>query len=176
MLAELPLVCHFNATSQVDWFSRVSWNLALQCETDYAAMKELFSLSMRLNNLSPLDPSLQARQRFCLVGASAAALKHIKGTGTDEEAKRVAEEVLRFVEEGKRLCVSERISLQDRTMDNSLVFFHLFELEAKHKLGYQNLGICLEEIALLPAADTKVFLLITMDIRLTRDGAKSLGI
>ena len=111
---------------------------------------------MRLNNLSPLDPAVQARQRSCLVGASAAALRHIKVAGSGEEVARVAEEVLGFVEQGKRLCVSERVSLQDRTMDNSLVFFHLFELEAKHKLGYQNLSICLEEIAVLPATDTKV--------------------
>ena len=84
------------------------------------------------------------------MGASAASLKYLKSLADEGEAKSVAEEVLGFVDQGKKLCGG------GGQPDSSLVFFHLFEFEAKHRLGYQNLGKCLEEIALLPASDCKV--------------------
>ena len=119
-------------------------------------MKDFFALSMRLNNLSLLDPSIQSRQRACLVGAAAAALKFLKTSVDEKEVRAVTEEVLGFVEQGKKLCVTDKFGQPDRSLESSLVFFHLFELEAKHRLGYQNLGKCLEEISLLPGADCKV--------------------
>lgn len=130
--------------------------MALQSQTDYSAMKDFFSLSMRLNKLSLLDPSIQSRQRACLVGAAAAALKYLKGSVDEKEVRTVTEEVLGFVEQGKKLCVADKFGQPDRSLESSLVFFHLFELEAKHRLGYQNLSKCLEEISLLPGADCKV--------------------
>ncbi|KAI6656405.1 Testis-expressed sequence 11 protein [Oopsacas minuta] len=142
---------------EVGWFSKVAWNLALQSQTDYSTMKDLFSLSMRLNKLSILDPSSQSRQRSCLIGASAAGLKYLKGVLDEREVKSVTEEVLSFVEQGKQLCTADRYGQTDRSLESSLVFFHLFEIETKHKLGYQNLNSCLEEIALLPTADSKIF-------------------
>ena len=119
-------------------------------------MKDFFALSMRLNKLSLLDPSIQSRQRACLVGAAAAALKFLKTCVDEKEVRAVAEEVLGFVEQGKKLCVTDKFGQPDKSLESSLVFFHLFELEAKHRLGYQNLGRCLEDISLLPGADCKV--------------------
>ncbi|KAK5616835.1 hypothetical protein CRENBAI_018314 [Crenichthys baileyi] len=58
-----------------NWFRKIAWNSALQCESSPDRMRDFFVLSYQLSLLCPPDRTLLLGQRTCLLMAAAASLE-----------------------------------------------------------------------------------------------------
>ncbi|XP_059919031.1 testis-expressed protein 11 [Gadus macrocephalus] len=137
-----------------NWFRKIAWNSALQCEDSPGRMKDFFLLSYQLSQLCPSSRALLMGQRTCLLMAAAASLELCRKSPHSvqtEELINALENIQICTEVWKTLRASGNFP-NDQT-DTLLL---LYEFEARAKLNDPKVETILESILELDDVDTKV--------------------
>ncbi|XP_059202735.1 testis-expressed protein 11 isoform X2 [Centropristis striata] len=141
-------------TKEANWFRKIAWNSALQCESSPDRMRDFFVLSYQLSQLCPPDRTLLMGQKTCLLMAATASLKLCRmspHSAQTEELTQTLEHIQICWEVGKTLKASG--SLPTDTTDTLLL---LSEFEARAKLNDPKVETVLESVLELENVDTKV--------------------
>ncbi|KAK3585545.1 hypothetical protein CHS0354_022956 [Potamilus streckersoni] len=145
---------------EAEWFMKIAWNLALQCDKHPEKMKDLFTLCSQLTSLCPVDDDTLVRQRTCMLMSAAACLQ-IARTTADEGRKRMAlEESLDHVGNCKQLYGSAQtlaLGPNDSKGKDTEKLLLLYEFEARTKLKDPRVENILERAFTMPNSDPKMF-------------------
>uniref|UniRef100_A0A3B4Z2H8 Protein ZIP4 homolog n=1 Tax=Seriola lalandi dorsalis TaxID=1841481 RepID=A0A3B4Z2H8_SERLL len=141
-------------TDEANWFRKIAWNSALQCESSPDRMRDFFVLSYQLSQLCPPDRTLLMGQKTCLLMAAAAALEVCrKSPHSDqtEELTQALEHIQICWEIWKTLKASGSFPL-----DPTDTLLLLYEFEARAKLNDPKVETVLESVLELENIETKV--------------------
>ncbi|XP_076594984.1 testis-expressed protein 11 [Chaetodon auriga] len=141
-------------TEEANWFRKIAWNSALQCESCPDTMRDFLVLSYQLSQLCPPDRTLLIGQKACLLMAAAASLELCRKSPLSvqtEELTQALEHIQICWEIGKTLKASGN-SPTDPT-DTVLL---LYEFEARAKMNDPKVETVLESVLELENVDTKV--------------------
>ncbi|XP_034739537.1 testis-expressed protein 11 isoform X1 [Etheostoma cragini] len=137
-----------------NWFRKIAWNSALQCENSPDRMRDFFVLSYQLSQLCPPDRTLLMGQKTCLLMAAAASLeicrKSLHSIQT-EELTQALEHIQICWEVWKTLKASG-----SSPMDPTDTLLLLYEFEARAKLNDPKVETVLESVLELDSVETKV--------------------
>ncbi|XP_015242569.1 PREDICTED: testis-expressed sequence 11 protein [Cyprinodon variegatus] len=114
-----------------NWFRKIAWNSALQCESSPDRMRDFFVLSYQLSLLCPPDRTLLMGQKTCLLMAAGASLELCRKSplsNQDAELTVALEHIQACWEVWKTLKASGSIPA-DPT--DSLLLLYEFEVRAK---------------------------------------------
>ncbi|XP_044061463.1 testis-expressed protein 11 isoform X2 [Siniperca chuatsi] len=141
-------------TEEANWFRKIAWNSALQCESSPDRMRDFFVLSYQLSQLCPTDRTLLMGQKTCLLMAAAASLelcrKSLLSVQT-EELTQALEHIQICWEVWKTLKASGNFP-----MDPTDTLLLLYEFEARAKLNDPKVETVLESVLELENVETKV--------------------
>ncbi|KAF1384881.1 hypothetical protein PFLUV_G00124790 [Perca fluviatilis] len=141
-------------TEESNWFRKIAWNSALQCEKSPDRMRDFFVLSFQLSQLCPPDRTLLMGQKTCLLMAAAASLeicrKSLHSVQT-EELTQALEHIQICWEVWKTLKASG-----SSPMDPTDTLLLLYEFEARAKLNDPKVETVLESVLELENVETKV--------------------
>ncbi|XP_078117474.1 testis-expressed protein 11 [Sander vitreus] len=141
-------------TEESNWFRKIAWNSALQCEKSPDRMRDFFVLSYQLSQLCPPDRTLLMGQKTCLLMAAAASLeicrKSLHSVQT-EELTQALEHIQICWEVWKTLKASG-----SSPMDPTDTLLLLYEFEARAKMNDPKVETVLESVLELEYVETKV--------------------
>ncbi|XP_041800433.1 testis-expressed protein 11 [Chelmon rostratus] len=141
-------------TEEANWFRKIAWNSALQCESYPDRMRDFLVLSYQLSQLCPPDRTLLRGQKACLLMAAAASLELCRKSPFSvqtEELAQALEHIQICWEVGKTLKASGK-----SPMDPTDTVLLLYEFEARAKLNDPKVETVLESVLELEIVDTKV--------------------
>ncbi|XP_068596548.1 testis-expressed protein 11 [Brachionichthys hirsutus] len=139
---------------EANWFRKIAWNSALQCESCPVRMRDFFVLSYRLSALCPPDRPLLVSQETCLLMAAAASLEHCRKSPLSdqtEELTRALEHIQMCWEVWKTLKASG-----NPPMNCTDTLLLLYEFEARAKLNDPKVETVLESVLELENVEAKV--------------------
>ncbi|XP_076005392.1 testis-expressed protein 11 [Genypterus blacodes] len=137
-----------------NWFRKIAWNSALQCESTPDRMRDFFALSHQLSQLCPPDRTVLMGQKTCMLMAAAASLMLCRKSPHSvqtEELTRALEYIQICWEVWNTLKASGNF-----TMDQTDTLLLLYEFEARAKLNDPKLETVLESVLELENVETKV--------------------
>uniref|UniRef100_A0A3P8QEJ0 Protein ZIP4 homolog n=1 Tax=Astatotilapia calliptera TaxID=8154 RepID=A0A3P8QEJ0_ASTCA len=134
-------------TEEANWFRKIAWNLALQCESSPDKMRDFFVLSYQFSQLCPPDRTLLMGQRTCLLMAAAASLELGRKSSHPTQFTQTLEHIQICSEVWKTLKASGAFS-------NSLLL--LYEFEARAKLNDPIVEAILESVLELESVEPKM--------------------
>uniref|UniRef100_A0A7N4NK26 Testis expressed 11 n=1 Tax=Sarcophilus harrisii TaxID=9305 RepID=A0A7N4NK26_SARHA len=142
-------------TNEVQWFRKIAWNLAMQCEKCLDIMRDFFLLSFELSQLCPTEKAVLVSQKTCLLMAAAADLE-LGRNATDASQK--AEMLTHAIEHvhGCRKIVNILKQIGDNAKDPTENLLLLYEIEAKAKLNDPSLPSVLDCMWEMPHLETKI--------------------
>ncbi|XP_074504627.1 testis-expressed protein 11 [Sebastes fasciatus] len=141
-------------TEEANWFRRIAWNSALQCESRPDRMRDFFVLSYQLSQLCPPDRTLLMGQKTCLLMAAAASLELCRKSlhsAQMEELNQALEHIQICWEVWKTLKASGSFPL-----DPTDTLLLLYEFEARAKLNDPKVETVLESVLELENVEIKV--------------------
>ncbi|XP_071773210.2 testis-expressed protein 11 [Centroberyx gerrardi] len=141
-------------TEEANWFRKIAWNLALQCESSRDRMRDFFVLSYQLSQLCPPDRAVLMGQKTCLLMAAAASLELCRKSphsAQTEELTQALEHIQICWEVWRTLKASGSFP-----MDPTDTLLLLYEFEARAKLNDPKVETVLESILELENVETKV--------------------
>ncbi|XP_037636725.1 testis-expressed protein 11 [Sebastes umbrosus] len=141
-------------TEEANWFRRIAWNSALQCESRPDRMRDFFVLSYQLSQLCPPDRTLLMGQKTCLLMAAAASLELYRKSlhsAQMEELNQALEHIQICWEVWKTLKASGSFPL-----DPTDTLLLLYEFEARAKLNDPKVETVLESVLELENVEIKV--------------------
>ncbi|XP_056327837.1 testis-expressed protein 11 [Danio aesculapii] len=160
-LQKLSQVCHVpgqrakQRSEDANWFRRIAWNSALQCEHSPVRMKDFFLLSFQLSQLCAPDRAVLMGQKTCLLMSAAASLEICRSSDHTEQQTELLTQTLENIQLCKEIWTTIKtsgISSQDKT--DSLLL--LYEFEARAKLNDPKLETVLESVLELDNIETKL--------------------
>jgi len=120
--------------SEVSWFNKIAWNLALSCSKHYSEMQQSFLLCYELSLLLPKVSVNTSQQRSSLLMAIGCGLQVARGIMYDNEKKEKLQEVLQLVNKCKDLTEGMQ-QVNPDIPDSSVGFLNAYEFETKVRLG-----------------------------------------
>ncbi|CAI5652500.1 testis-expressed protein 11 isoform X1 [Oreochromis niloticus] len=139
-------------TEEANWFRKIAWNLALQCESSPDKMRDFFVLSYQFSQLCPPDRTLLMGQRTCLLMAAAASLElGRKSSHPTQEFTQALEHIQICSEVWKTLKASGSFP-----MDPTDSLLLLYEFEARAKLNDPMVEAILESVLELENIEPKM--------------------
>ncbi|XP_055368357.1 testis-expressed protein 11 isoform X2 [Betta splendens] len=141
-------------TEEANWFRKIAWNSALQCESSPDRMRNFFVLSYQLSQLCPPDRTLLMGQKTCLLMAAAATLELCRKSPHSDQTEELTQAL-----EHIQICWEVWRSLKTSgnfSMDPTNTLLLLYEFEARAKLNDPKLETVLESVLELEHVDTKV--------------------
>ncbi|KAJ0002926.1 hypothetical protein NQD34_008075, partial [Periophthalmus magnuspinnatus] len=133
-------------TDEANWFRKIAWNCALQCEASPDQKRDFFVLSYQacLSQLCPPDRTVLMGQKTCLLMATAASLEICRTSPdfTQTEALSQALELIQICSEVWKTLKASGSFPMDPT-DTLLV---LYEFEARAKLNDPKIETVLESL------------------------------
>ncbi|XP_078482673.1 testis-expressed protein 11-like isoform X2 [Ciona intestinalis] len=155
-------------TTEVTWFMKIAWNMALQAKDDAHRMKRLYLLCKNLLCLTEPDECALLRQITCLLMCAACGLTIARVNDSIEAIVTELEEVLSTLIDCRAVC--EHLAVIHGTQfpqsdDKSAVLLLLYHFEALAKIisvkrgdaRSQDLDQIFDELHSLPLADAKTF-------------------
>ncbi|XP_041652937.1 testis-expressed protein 11 [Cheilinus undulatus] len=139
---------------EANWFRKIAWNSALQCESSPDRMRDFFVLSYQLSQLCPSDRTILLGQKTCLLMASAASLELCRRSpfsAQTEELNQALVHIQNCREIWKTLKASGSFP-----MDPTDTLLLLYEFEARAKLNDPKVETVLESVLELENVETKV--------------------
>ncbi|KAM7000011.1 testis-expressed protein 11 [Tautogolabrus adspersus] len=139
---------------EANWFRKIAWNSALQCESSPDRMRDFFVLSYQLSQLCPPDRTLLMGQKTCLLMAAAASLELCRKSpysAQTEELTQALEHIQICWEIWKTLKASGNFP-----MDPTDTLLLLYEFEARAKLNDPKVETVLESVLEIENVETKV--------------------
>ncbi|XP_066571221.1 testis-expressed protein 11 [Amia ocellicauda] len=141
-------------SEEANWFRKIAWNSALQCESSPDMMRDFFMLSYQLSQFCPSDKAILIGQKTCLLMAAAASLELGRESSElsqqSERLTQALEHIQACWEIWKTLKASGEFS-KDPT-DTLLL---LYEFEARAKLNDPRLETVLESVLELQQIEIK---------------------
>ncbi|KAK7922470.1 hypothetical protein WMY93_009372 [Mugilogobius chulae] len=141
-------------TEEANWFRKIAWNSALQCESSPDQMRDFFVLSYQFSQLCPPDRTVLMGQKTCLLMAAAASLdicRKAPDFAQTEELTQALEHIQICSEVWKTLKASGTFP-----MDPTDTLLLLYEFEARARLNDPKIETVLESVLELENIDTKV--------------------
>ncbi|XP_057705740.1 testis-expressed protein 11 isoform X1 [Corythoichthys intestinalis] len=157
-LSPRPSLTAEQCAEEADWFRKIAWNSALQCESNPEKMRDFFVLSYRLSQICRPDRAVLSAQKTCLLMAVAAALQFCRDS-THADRKQDLSQALEHI----ALCAELWKTLRgtgssfNDTTDKMLL---LYEFEARVKLNDPSVESLLDSV--LERDDLEVKLLETI--------------
>uniref|UniRef100_UPI0037E95F5D testis-expressed protein 11 n=1 Tax=Semicossyphus pulcher TaxID=241346 RepID=UPI0037E95F5D len=138
---------------EANWFRKIAWNSALQCESCPDRMRDFFVLSYQLSQLCPSDRTLLMGQKTCLLMAAAASLEICRKSHSaqTEELAQALEHIQICWEIWRTLKASGNFP-----MDPTDTLLLLYEFEARAKLNDPKVETVLESVLELENVEIKV--------------------
>ncbi|XP_015207083.2 testis-expressed protein 11 isoform X1 [Lepisosteus oculatus] len=136
-----------------NWFRKIAWNAALQCENYPDRMRDFFVLSYRLSQFCPADKAILIGQKTCLLMAAAACLELGRTPESSEQAEKLTQ-ALEHID----ICWEVWKTLKasgDFSKDPTDTLLLLYEFEARAKLSDPNVETVLESVLQLPQIEAK---------------------
>ncbi|XP_042348716.1 testis-expressed protein 11 [Plectropomus leopardus] len=141
-------------TEEANWFRKIAWNSALQCESSPDRMRDFFVLSYQLSQLCPPDRTQLMGQKTCLLMAAAASLELCRKSPHSVQSEELAQalELIQICwEVWKTLKASGSFPV-----DPTDTLLLLYEFEARAKLNDPKVETVLESVLELENVETKV--------------------
>ncbi|GAB5584674.1 testis-expressed protein 11 isoform X3 [Prionailurus iriomotensis] len=121
-----------STVNEAQWFRKIAWNLAVQCDKDPVTMREFFILSYKLSRFCPSDQVILIAQKTCLLMAAAVDLEQGRKASTTSEQRNFSG-------------------------DPCETLLLLYEFEVKAKMNDPLLDSFLESLWELPHLESKTF-------------------
>ncbi|XP_054453956.1 testis-expressed protein 11 [Anoplopoma fimbria] len=141
-------------TEEANWFRKIAWNSALQCESSPDRMRDFFVLSYQLSQLCPPDRTLLMGQKTCLLMAAAASLELCRKSLHSAQTEQLTQ-ALEYIQ----ICWEVWKTLKasgSSPMDPTDTLLLLYEFEARAKLNDPKVETVLESVLELENVETKV--------------------
>ncbi|XP_037531690.1 testis-expressed protein 11 [Nematolebias whitei] len=141
-------------TEGANWFRKIAWNSALQCESSPERMRDFFVLSYQFSLLCPPDRTQLLWQKTCLVMSAAASLELYRKSPHSAQAElltQALEHITTCWEVWKTLKASGNFP-----MDPTDSLLLLYEFEVRAKLNDPKVETMLESILEDEHVETKV--------------------
>ncbi|KAM6952207.1 testis-expressed protein 11 [Lycodopsis pacificus] len=141
-------------TEEANWFRKIAWNSALQCESSPDRMRDFFVLSYQLSQLCPPDRTLLMGQKTCLLMAAAASLELFRKSLHSAQTEQLTQ-ALEYIQ----ICWEVWKTLKasgSSPMDPTDTLLLLYEFEARAKLNDPKVGTVLESVLELENVEIKV--------------------
>ncbi|XP_078496133.1 testis-expressed protein 11 isoform X2 [Lissotriton helveticus] len=145
---------HDTWISDVHWFRKIAWNLAIQCEDCPRTMRDFFILSYKFSQLCPSDKSILMAQKTCLLMAAAIDLDMGRHASTSSEQIDLLTQSLERI----NLCREIWTALKSSggfPKDPTDILLLLYEFEVRAKLNDPKLEALLDSVWELPQVETK---------------------
>ncbi|KAG7329167.1 hypothetical protein KOW79_007341 [Hemibagrus wyckioides] len=142
-------------SDEANWFRRIAWNTALQCENSSVRMRDFFFLCYQLSQLCVQDRGVLMGQKTCLVIVTAACLDICCGTSQTEQQTEILAQALEHIEVCWEIWRALKSS-GDYPKDPTDTLLLLYEFEARAKLNDPKLETVLESVLELDNIDTKL--------------------
>ncbi|KAM3613457.1 uncharacterized protein V6R79_026464 [Siganus canaliculatus] len=141
-------------TEEANWFRKIAWNSALQCESCPDRMRDFFVLSYQLSQLCPPDRALLMGQKTCLLMAAAASLELCRKSPRSDQTEQLTQAL-----EHIQICWEVWKTLKSSgnfPNDPTDTLLLLYEFEARAKLNDPKVETVLESVLELENVETKV--------------------
>ncbi|XP_034147604.1 testis-expressed protein 11 isoform X2 [Esox lucius] len=152
-LSRVPSVVE-RCAEDADWFRKIAWNSALQCEARPDTMRDLFVLSYQLSQFCPRDRGVLMFQKTCLLMAAAASLECGRTSSHSDQTEHLTQTL-----EHIQLCWEVWKTLResgDFAGDPTDTLLLLYEFEARAKLNDPRVETVLDSVLELGAVEAKV--------------------
>ncbi|XP_026990968.2 testis-expressed protein 11 isoform X1 [Tachysurus fulvidraco] len=142
-------------SDEANWFRRIAWNTALQCESSSVRMRDFFLLCYQLSQHCVQDRGVLMGQKTCLLMVTAACLDICCMTPQNEQQAEILTQALEHIQVCTEIWRALKTS-GDYTKDPTDTILLLYEFEARAKLNDPKLETVLESILELDNVDTKI--------------------
>ncbi|XP_052811299.1 testis-expressed protein 11-like [Mya arenaria] len=142
---------------EADWFMKIAWNMALQCEEKPQQMKELYTLCSQLLPLCGEESSGEGRQMTCLLMSAAACLQLARSDPDADQRKLVLEECLEHITNCRDTCRKQGSNTPDTRGRETDILLLLYEFEARVQLKDSAVETVLERALTTAGSDPKTF-------------------
>uniref|UniRef100_A0A667I118 Protein ZIP4 homolog n=1 Tax=Lynx canadensis TaxID=61383 RepID=A0A667I118_LYNCA len=145
-----------STVNEAQWFRKIAWNLAVQCDKDPVTMREFFILSYKLSQFCPSDQVILIAQKTCLLMAAAVDLEQGRKASTTSEQTQLLNRALEEINECKHIwnILKETGNFSGDPCETLLL---LYEFEVKAKMNDPLLDSFLESLWELPHLECKTF-------------------
>eukprot|EP00063_Salmo_salar_P080321 XP_014055156.1 PREDICTED: testis-expressed sequence 11 protein isoform X5 [Salmo salar] len=143
-------------TEDANWFRKIAWNSALQCESSPDRMRDFFVFSYQLSQFCPSDRAVLMGQKTCLLMAAAASLELCRKSPHSEQKEQLTQAL-----EHIQICWEVWKTLKasggrDNSKDPTNILLLLYEFEARAKLNDPKVETVLESVLELDNVEIKV--------------------
>ncbi|XP_046874498.1 testis-expressed protein 11 [Hypomesus transpacificus] len=141
-------------SEDANWFRKIAWNSALQCESSPGRMRDLFVLSYQLSQLCPPDRAVLMGQKTCLLMAAAASLELCRKSPHSDQSEHLTQAL-----EHIQVCWEVWKTLKasgDFSKDPTDTLLLLYEFEARTKLNDPRVETVLESVLEMECIEAKV--------------------
>ncbi|XP_050983537.1 testis-expressed protein 11 isoform X2 [Labeo rohita] len=154
-------------SEDANWFRRIAWNSALQCEHSHVRMRDFFLLSFQLSQLCTPDRGVLMGQKTCLLMAAAASLEICRSSDHTEQQQRaqcfissvfqteLLTQTLEHIQLCKEICTTIKAS-GTSSKDKTDTLLLLYEFEVRAKLNDPKLESVFESVLELDHMETKL--------------------
>ncbi|XP_042594370.1 testis-expressed protein 11 isoform X1 [Cyprinus carpio] len=148
-------------SEDANWFRRIAWNSALQCEHSPVRMRDFFLLSFQLSQLCAPDRGVLMGQKTCLLMAAAASLEICRSSDHTEQQTELLTQTLEHIQLCKEIWTTIKAS-GTSSKDKTDTLLLLYEFEARAKLNDPKLESVLESVLELDHIETKLLEMIAV--------------
>ncbi|XP_063169796.1 testis-expressed protein 11 [Candoia aspera] len=141
--------------TEAQWFRKIAWNLAVQCEGCLKLMRDFFITSFKFSQFCPLDKAVLLAQRTCLLMAAAVDLDISRSnlSPADEQAELLTQ-ALEYIQSCRAIWKVLK-QTGDFPKDPTDTVLLLYEFEASAKLNSPAVSSLLDQVLALPQVEIK---------------------
>nr|XP_020651569.1 testis-expressed protein 11 [Pogona vitticeps] len=140
---------------EAQWFRKIAWNLAIQCESCPRIMRDFFIMSFKFSQFCPPEKAILLAQRTCLLMAAAVDLDMGRNSLLlEEQQTEVLIQALEHIQSCREVWKVLK-QTGDFPKDPTNTILLLYEFEAKAKLNDPAVASLLDHVWELPQADVK---------------------
>nr|XP_046261549.1 testis-expressed protein 11 [Scatophagus argus] len=139
---------------EANWFRKIAWNSALQCESCLDRMRDFSVLSYQLSQLCPADFTMLMGQKTCLLMAAAASLELYRKCDLSDQTEELIQ-ALEYIQMCREVWTTLKASGNFQTVPVDTMLL-LYEFEACAKLNDPKVETILESVLELENVETKV--------------------
>ncbi|XP_044308678.1 testis-expressed protein 11 [Varanus komodoensis] len=141
--------------NEAQWFRKIAWNLAVQCESCPSTRRDLFVRSLEFSQFCPPDKAVQLAQRTCLLMAAAIELDMGRSavSPADQQTKLLVQ-ALEHVQSCREIWKGLK-QTGEFPRDPTDALLLLYEFEARAKLNDTAVASLLDQVWELPQLESK---------------------
>ncbi|XP_042333881.1 testis-expressed protein 11 isoform X2 [Sceloporus undulatus] len=140
--------------SEAQWFRKIAWNLAVQCEHCPRIMREFFVMSFKFSQLCPSDKAILLAQRTCLLMAAAVDLNIGRKGLLPADQIQLLTQALERIQSCREIWKSLK-QTGEFPKDPTDTILLLYEFEARAKLNDPTVSSLLDQVWELSQLDIK---------------------